>query len=173
MSPRVHMVRDCRWHPHHQHSAQSPRWPPARALGLSHGMAAQAQLSQSVSSQCPQRPKGTPFVTRVARAQPAEGCAVAVGRGAGRSGARGGAEHGTEHGSTRGARHLPLPRLRWRQLEVAVGRLRVQRGCSEGAARVQRGCSEGAARVQRGYSEGAARMCRSNCTVQETLQRTT
>jgi hypothetical protein len=103
-----------------------------------------------------QRPKGAPFITHVARAQPAEGRAVAVGRGAGGSGASGSTEPGAEHGAARGARRLPLPRLRWRQLEVAVGRLRVQRRCSERAAR--------AARAQRGCATLRTARCKALCT---------
>ena len=81
---------------------------------------------RSLVSQClagAQRPKGASFVTRTARAQPAEGRAVAVGRGAGGSGARGSTKRGAEDGAARGAGSLPLPRLRRRQLEVTVGRL--------------------------------------------------
>ena len=115
---------------------------------------------------------------RVARAQPAEGRVVAVGRRAGGRSASGGTERRAELGAARGAGRQALAHLRRWQLEVTVGHLRRQRGCSERAASVQRACSEGregAASVQRGRgegSEGAARTCHSAyCTVQGTLQR--
>ena len=103
---------------------------------------------------------------RVARAQPAEGRVVAVGRDAGGRSASG----STERRAARGAGRQALPHLRRRQLEVTVGHLRRQRGCSERAARAER-----AQRGQRGRgegSEGAARMCHSAYyTVQGTLLR--